>query len=148
MTKRPKPSTLDVDAALHGLPIRLWRRMVRTTQTKTQQVEAALAPLGLSATEFDLLAVLRHMERASQQEVARHLLFTEANMSYHAKRLLARGLIARETAGRQKVMTLTPQGQKLIAEALPLVIELHQQQFSELSQQELLTLRELLRRLL
>ncbi|WP_291426171.1 MarR family transcriptional regulator, partial [Deinococcus sp.] len=82
----------EIDAALRGLPIRIWRRLVRTTQGKIQQVEHALTPLDLSMTEFDLLAVLRDLGSASQQDVARNLLFTEANMSYHAKRMVARGL--------------------------------------------------------
>lgn len=120
---------------------------MRTAQSKTQQVEAALAPLGLTMTEFDLLSVLRSLGTATQQEVARSLLFTEANMSYHAKRLLARGLVLREAAGKHKVMSLTTAGLELVERALPLVIAIHEEQFSDLSTDELATLRSLLRRL-
>ena len=137
----------ELDAALEQLPIRIWRRLVRTTQSKTQQVEAALLPLGLTMTEFDLLAVLRSLGAAPQQEVARSLLFTEANMSYHAKRLLARGLVTREVAGKHKVMSLTEAGRELVEQALPVVIAIHEEQFSDLSADELFTLRSLLRRL-
>ena len=137
----------EIDAALEQLPIRIWRRLVRTTQSKTQQVEAALLPLGLTMTEFDLLAVLRRFDGATQQEVARSLLFTEANMSYHAKRLLARGLVTREAAGKHKVMSLTAAGRELVEQALPLVIAIHEEQFGDLSAEELATLRSLLQRL-
>ena len=137
----------EIDAALEQLPIRIWRRLVRTTQSKTQQVEAALLPLGLSMTEFDLLAVLRRFDGATQQEVARSLLFTEANMSYHAKRLLARGLVTREVSGKHKVMSLTAAGRELVEQALPLVIAIHEEQFGDLSAEELATLRSLLQRL-
>lgn len=137
----------EIDAALRGLPIRIWRRLVKTTQAKVREVENALLPLELSMTEFDLLAVLRNLSCASQQDVARSLLFTEANMSYHAKRMVARGLIERQTAGKNKILTLTDLGRQKVEEALPLVIAIHEEQFSDLSEDELTTLRSLLRRL-
>lgn len=121
--------------------------MVYTTQGKIQEVEQKLAPLGLTMTEFDLLAVLRQFDGATQQEVARRLLFTEANMSYHAKRLTARGLMERQTSGKHKLLTLTDAGRALIDKALPLVLAIHQHQFSDLNEEELKLLRELLRRL-
>lgn len=137
----------EIDVALRGLPIRIWRRLVRTTQTKIQQVESALLPLELSMTEFDLLAVLRNLGCASQQDVAHSLLFTEANMSYHAKRMVARGLIERQAAGKNKILTLTDLGRQKVEEALPLVLAIHEKQFSDLSAEELVMLRSLLRRL-
>lgn len=120
---------------------------MRITQSKTQQVEAALLPLDLTMTEFDLLAVLRSLNGATQQEVARNLLFTEANMSYHAKRMVARGLIERQAAGKNKVMTLTHLGRQKVEEALPLVIAIHEAQFAGLSEEEQHLLRSLLREL-
>lgn len=136
-----------LNSALEQPAIRLWRRLVFTTQDKMREVETALAPLELSMTEFDLLAVLRRFDGATQQEVAQRLLFTEANMSYHAKRLSTRGLIERRTAGKCKRLTLTDAGRSLIERALPTVIELHQLQFSDLSEEELGVLRGLLSRL-
>ena len=112
-----------------------------------REVENALLPLELSMTEFDLLAVLRNLGCASQQDVARSLLFTEANMSYHAKRMVTRGLIERQTAGKNKILTLTDLGRQKVEEALPLVLAIHQEQFSDLSEEELMMLRSLLRRL-
>lgn len=137
----------DVDQALTQPAIRLWRRMVYTTQDKIRAVEAQLAPLELTMTEFDLLAVLRQFDGATQQDVAQRLLFTEANMSYHAKRLTMRGLIARETSGKRKLLTLTEAGRALVERALPIVIEIHEFQFSDLSSEELQLLRNLLHRL-
>ncbi|GHG10020.1 hypothetical protein GCM10017783_23140 [Deinococcus piscis] len=137
----------ELDLALKQPAIRLWRRLVYTTQGKVREVEAALAPLGLTMTEFDLLAVLRRFDGATQQEVAQRLLFTEANMSYHAKRLVARGLIERQTAGKRKLLRLTDAGQHLVQQALPTVLEIHELQFSDLNDEELKLLRDLLRRL-
>lgn len=137
----------ELDLAVKQPAIRLWRRLVYTTQGKVREVEAALAPLGLTMTEFDLLAVLRRFDGATQQEVAQRLLFTEANMSYHAKRLVARGLIERQTAGKRKLLRLTDTGQHLVEQALPKVLEIHELQFSDLNDEELMTLRNLLRRL-
>lgn len=137
----------ELDLAVKQPAIRLWRRLVYTTQGKVREVEAALAPLGLTMTEFDLLAVLRRFDGATQQEVAQRLLFTEANMSYHAKRLVARGLIERQTAGKRKLLRLTDAGQHLVEQALPKVLEIHELQFSDLNDEELMTLRNLLRRL-
>ncbi|GGI69557.1 MarR family winged helix-turn-helix transcriptional regulator [Deinococcus wulumuqiensis] len=137
----------ELDLAVKQPAIRLWRRLVYTTQGKVREVEAVLAPLGLTMTEFDLLAVLRRFDGATQQEVAQRLLFTEANMSYHAKRLVARGLIERQTAGKRKLLRLTATGQHLVEQALPKVLEIHELQFSDLNDEELMTLRNLLRRL-
>ena len=137
----------ELDLAVKQPAIRLWRRLVYTTQGKVREVEAALTPLGLTMTEFDLLAVLRRFDGATQQEVAQRLLFTEANMSYHAKRLVARGLIERQTAGKRKLLRLTATGQHLVEQALPTVLEIHELQFSDLNDEELMTLRNLLRRL-
>lgn len=137
----------ELDLAVKQPAIRLWRRLVYTTQGKVREVEAALAPLELTMTEFDLLAVLRRFDGATQQEVAQRLLFTEANMSYHAKRLVARGLIERQTAGKRKLLRLTDTGQHLVEQALPTVLEIHELQFSDLNDEELMTLRNLLRRL-
>lgn len=143
-----EPTALpDLDEALRQPSIRLWRRMVRAVQAGSREVEGALAPLGLSMTEFDLLAVVRAHEGATQQQLARRLLFTEANMTYHARRLCARGLLRRETAGKTKRLSLTPTGHTLIGEALPVVIALHERQFADLEAEQLSQLEALLRRL-
>nr|WP_246580516.1 MarR family transcriptional regulator [Deinococcus aestuarii] len=134
-----------MDEALRRPPIRLWRRLVRLTQTKLKEVEDALAPLGLSATEFDLLAVVRAHEGATQQELAQRLLFSEANMTYHAQRLCHRGLIRREPSGKTKRLSLTPAGQELIDRALPTVVELHGRQFAAMNADQLRQFDELLR---
>lgn len=143
----PTPPTDPVYAALKQPPIQLWRRLVRLTQSKLREVEAALAPLGLSVTEFDLLAVVRAHEGSTQQEVARRMLFTEANMTYHARRLLERGLVRREATGKAKRLHLTPDGHALIDRALPVVLQIHGEQFGDLGAEELRQLEALLRRL-
>ncbi len=136
-----------MEQALRQPAIRLWRRMVYTTHKKVREVEAQLAPLDLTMTEFDLLAVIRRFDGATQQEVAQRLLFTETNMSYHAKRLTARGLMDRQSRGKHKLLTLTAEGRQLIDQALPLVLGIHKTQFSDLNDEELKLLRGLLRRL-
>lgn len=135
----------DREGVLDQPSIRLWRRLVRVTQAKMREVEGALAPLGLSATEFDLLAVVRAREGATQQELAQHLLFTEANITYHAQRLCARGLIRREASGKTKRLFLSPAGHDLIDRALPVVVGLHEQQFAALEAGQLRQLAALLR---
>ena len=136
-----------LDQALQEPPIRLWRRMVRLTEAKRREAELQLSPLGLSGTEFDLLAVVRSLGSASQQQVAQRLLFSEPNVSYHTKRLMGRGLLERVTAGKEKRLSLTPAGHHLILQALPVIVELHREQFSGLSPEEQALLTSLLRRL-
>ncbi|GGK33866.1 MarR family transcriptional regulator [Deinococcus malanensis] len=143
MTEMPAP--LDVDEALRQPSIRLWRRLMRLTQGKIREVEGALSPLGLTPTEFDLLAVVRAHPGATQQELAQHMLFTEGNMTYHAQRLLSRGLIRREVAGRTKRLSLTPEGSALMDQALPVVVDIHEAQFAELTTDQLQQLEGLLR---
>ncbi|MBB6097183.1 DNA-binding MarR family transcriptional regulator [Deinobacterium chartae] len=131
------PERAPIDQALREPPIRLWRRMIRVVHSKVRQVEEALAPLGLSMTEFDTLAVIRVHEGIAQHELAERLLFSAPNMTYHAQRLVNRGLIRRESTGKYKRMYLTPEGRELIEQALPKVIGLHQEQFSALTPEQL-----------
>lgn len=134
-----------MEEALRQPSIRLWRRLIRATQTKVREVEEALRPLGLGMTEFDLLAVVRAHEGATQQEIAQRMLFTEANMTYHAQRLLNRGLIRREATGKAKRLYLTPEGCALIEQALPIVVEIHERQFGDFSAEQLQDFEHLLR---
>nr|WP_256488162.1 MarR family transcriptional regulator [Deinococcus sp. HSC-46F16] len=126
-------------------PIRLWQRLVRLTQARMREVEATLAPLDLSVTEFDLLAAVRAHGGATQQDIAQHLLFSEANLTYHAQRLCGRGLIRREMSGKAKRLFLTPAGEALIGQALPRVVGLHERQFGTLTPEQMRQLEVLLR---
>lgn len=119
--------------------------MFRIIHQKTAEVGETLTPLGLSPTEFDLLAVVRAYPGTTQQELARHLLFTEANMTYHAMRLSERGLIERTTVGRAKRLSLTSAGVTLMEEALPRVVRFHEQQFRALTSEQLQQFESLLR---
>lgn len=101
----------------------LW--LVSTTWRR--QVEAALAPLGLTHPQFVTMAGIGWLGRdgsaLSQAALGRHVRLDPNTMSQILRGLEKRGLIARVKGNdpRAKTPSLTPEGARLVAEAVPLV---------------------------
>lgn len=101
----------------------LW--LVSTTWRR--QVEAALAPLGLTHPQFVTMAGIGSLTRegrpVSQAALGRHIRLDPNTMSQILRGLEKRGLVARRTGrdSRAKNPTLTAEGARLVTEAVPLV---------------------------
>lgn len=96
----------------------------RLSRLLTQAYERQLAPSGLKATQFSLLAALVPLEAkgASVAQLARGLDLEASTLSRNLKPLLRAGLLAmvRGTDGRQRRVSLTAAGRERYEAAVPL----------------------------
>lgn len=118
-TERP-----EVDAA----PLHVSARILLLSRQLTDSADAALAPLGLSLWQYDVLAALRRAGapfRLSPTELARAVTLSTAAMTNRLDRLEAKGWIGRHAAtdDRRGIrIQLTPAGRKLVDRAFPVRI--------------------------
>ena len=87
----------------------------------TRAYDAALAPLGLEATQFTLLAAIAANPTRSVTEMADRLALERTSLSRNLAVLKKRGLIVSGASkGRSVTYAMTEGGQLLLASALPL----------------------------
>jgi DNA-binding MarR family transcriptional regulator len=87
----------------------------------TRAYDAALLPLGLEATQFTLLAAIAANPSRSVTEMADRLALERTSLSRNLSLLRRRGLItAGPGRGRSVPYAVTPEGEAMIAAALPL----------------------------
>ncbi|GEM44649.1 MarR family winged helix-turn-helix transcriptional regulator [Deinococcus cellulosilyticus] len=138
--------TQTLKKPIKHLEIRTYRRLAHIYLDNQEDLQEVLSDLGISNTEFDLLALVHANAGIAQQDLAAGLLVSAPNITYHVQRLAQRGLLERTSSGKFKCLHLTPEGTALIEKALPRVIQHHEEQFSGLSREEQLTLNHLLQR--
>ncbi len=94
--------------------LRLWLRMLSCTNLVSNEVRARLrAEFGVTLPRFDLLAQLdRERDGLRLGELSRRLMVTNGNITGLVGRLVAEGLIRRDTDAdrRAAVVRLTPHG--------------------------------------
>ncbi|MFD2796879.1 MarR family winged helix-turn-helix transcriptional regulator [Promicromonospora vindobonensis] len=107
---------------LSELEDQAWRGFLLTHDRIWREVEAGLAPLNVSMTEYSVLALLAeagpHGMRMS--ELAQRRVMTSGGFTRLADRLEARGLIERRRSasdGRGFEAVLTPEGRKIMRKA-------------------------------
>lgn len=114
-TERP-----DLDCS----PMGVVGRMSRAARLLGQGVEGGLAHLGLSRSEFDILATLRRSGAPYQLtpgELSASTMVTSAAVTARLDRLVAKELVTREvdpTNRRSVIVTLTPSGLGVVDEAV------------------------------
>jgi DNA-binding MarR family transcriptional regulator len=91
-----------------------------TARAVTRAYDAALAPLGLEATQFTLLAAIAGNPEKSITAMADRLALERSSLSRNLKLLERRGLIAPLAGGgRSACFSTTERGEALLADALP-----------------------------
>jgi len=95
----------------------------------TQMYDDVLKPSALRATQFSVLATVAHVGPASMTAVSRALVMDRTTLTRNLKPLLQRGLVAAATGGdkRQRTIAVTPEGEAVLAAALPLWRKAHDQ---------------------
>ena len=88
----------------------------------TRAYDAALKPVGLKGTQFTLLVAIHLSPEVSIQRLAGFLAMERTTLTRNLKVLERDGLIEIGPEGprRARNMSLTPRGERLMAEALPL----------------------------
>lgn len=124
-----KPETLPVDARLpfetaeHVRDHCLCLHMQRAARALARLFDEALRPLGLTNQQFSLLMSLNRPEPPGIGPVAKLLGMDRTTLTAALKPLERRGLV-RVAAGaqdrRSRLLAITPLGNALLAEALPI----------------------------
>jgi DNA-binding MarR family transcriptional regulator len=123
--------------------------LLRTTDMLSRGLIQALKTEGLSATQYNVLRILRGApEGLPCGEIASRMITRDPDVTRLLDRLEKRGLISRcrETKDRRTVVArITPDGLKLLTRLDEPVRETHRKQLGHLGRECLRTLTELLR---
>jgi DNA-binding MarR family transcriptional regulator len=124
------PHNLDckpVDAAISTIAettseMCLATRVRQLSRIVTRVYDDALRPLGITASQYTLLAQLASRDGITAVEIGHELDIEKSTLSRNLKRLLALGHIEMDPpAGRRgRGLHLTPRGKTVIREAFPL----------------------------
>lgn len=132
-----------------SLPHEAVLNVVRTSSRLTDDLEDLLKPFGISATQFNVLRILRGSEPDGlcRNELRDRMLTRMPDMTRLLDRMEDAGLVtrSREQADRRMVLTrITVAGQALLQQLDGPVIELHRKQLGRLSDDQLRSLIDLL----
>jgi DNA-binding MarR family transcriptional regulator len=125
--------------------------LFRTADALARGAEALLKPTGLSATQYNVLRILRGAGREGLacREVGCRLISRDPDITRLLDRMESRGLIsrAREEEDRRVVKTrITPEGLRVLGKLDAPVQEFHRRQLHHVRPEELRTLSRLLER--
>jgi DNA-binding MarR family transcriptional regulator len=123
--------------------------VVRTTSALTDRVEDLLKPYGISATQYNVLRILRGAGEGGlcRNELRDRMLTRMPDMTRLLDRMEDAGLVkrSREQEDRRMVLTqITPRGKTLLGELDRPMSDLHREQLARLSDEQLRSLIDLL----
>lgn len=121
--------------------------LIQAHHAMARAFASTLRTVGLSPTEFGMLAQLDANPRLSHAELARRILLTPQSLGEQVRSLVERGLIRRQGGvprGRRIDLSLTQDGRALLRRATPLVRSLNQPSTLGLTSQEAAALNTLL----
>lgn len=117
--RRRRPDVTPSDARRIGKECSVFA-LRRATRAITQLYDEALRPVGLRATQFSVLAVVRAFEPAPQSELARLAQMDGTTMTRALRPLEREGLVRIRPGTedrRQRVVSLTAKGRRRLAAA-------------------------------
>lgn len=117
----------------------------RASRIVTQIYDTALRPVGLVQTQFSLLIGIQLLQPVAITELAAALFTDQTTITRNIRLLEQRGLVSfhRGEDLRRKLASLTPEGTRLLEQALPLWREAQEKvrrQIGERRWEQLLTL--------
>lgn len=97
-------------------------RTLSAARAIARRYDAALRPVGLTITQFTLLAAIAYTRPNSITEIADRLSMERTSLTRGAKLLESSGLIARhgEVSARKRALRITEKGLEVLREAYPL----------------------------
>ncbi len=125
--------------------------LVQAGHALERRFEAALAPTGLTAREFGVLAHLARDPGMGSGQLARLVLVTPQSMGDLVAALVAAGCVERAAdpgRGRRVALRLTDTGRDALTAASPIVAAFERDTIAGLTDEEAATLNRLLRRVL
>lgn len=140
----------DLDVSAMGV----MGRLTRANGLARADLQRFMTQFGLEPWEFDVIATLRRARAEgplSAGQLAGMTMVGSAAMTHRVDRLVARGLVHRETNPnnrRQLLISLTPQGEALADDVVGHHVENQHKMLSALSASEVQTFSNLLRKFL
>lgn len=123
-----KPVVIPFETTIHVRDTCLCLHVQRAARALARRFDEALRPLGLTNGQFSLLMSLNRPEPAGMGGVANLLAMDRTTLTAALKPLERRGLLTvapDPKDGRARVLSLTPDGRALLAQALPIWIREH-----------------------
>lgn len=120
-------------------------QLIRCTQAFERYSGAHVRLMGLTESQFDVIATLGNTEGMTCKELGERTLITKGTLTGVLDRMEARALIARRTDAsdaRRTHIALTRKGNVLFAEVFPVHLKHLQRAFGRLSERELNHLRD------
>ncbi len=118
--ERPKPKRSgEKDQAT---ALKSWVVLARAYLAVARHADADVARFGLTSSEFGILEALHHKGPLLLGDLQRKLLVTSGGVTYLVDRLVAKGLVTRESYPgdkRARFAVLTAQGSALIRQIFP-----------------------------
>lgn len=116
------------------------RELARAYQAFESYSAGHIRTLGLTPSQFDIVATLGNTDGMSFKELGEKTLITKGTLTGVVDRLEAKGLVRRVESpsdGRSKIVQLTRKGETLFARVFPAHLEHVGQAFTNFSQAEL-----------
>ncbi len=127
-----------------------WIKMNRAMGVLSSKLERVTQEHELTHGQFGILEILHHLGPLSQKELGQKHFSTEGNICQIVGNLEKRGLIERqrnEDDRRSMTVSLTPEGQEIIARVFPAYLQVLMAELSVLEAQDMETLQDLHRRI-
>ena len=139
-TKTKKKDRIDEASAAQEAFIPTMRELVRAYQAFADYSAKHIRQLGLTSSQFDVLATLGNKPGMSMGEIAEKTLVTKGTLTGIIDRLEQKSLVKREVPPdnrRSFTIVLTPQGEQTFKTVFPAHIAYLKERFERLSSQEL-----------
>ena len=124
-------------------------KMIRASESVNYQVNRKLSDLNLTISQFGVLEAIYHLGPMHQNKLADKILKSTGNMTMVIDNLQKRGLVSRDRDPDDRrciLVSLTAEGQTLIADYFPNHVALVVEAFESLSESERKTMGALLKR--
>jgi DNA-binding MarR family transcriptional regulator len=118
-----KPVAIPFETTIHVRDTCLCLHVQRAARALARRFDEALRPVGLTNGQFSLLMSLNRPDPAGQGGVASLLAMDRTTLTAALKPLERRGLlvVAEDPKDRRaRVLSLTPEGRAVLAQALPI----------------------------
>lgn len=133
-------SQLTTQAAAMEPFIATVRELIRAYQAFRVYSDAQIRQMGLTSSQFDVIATLGNTPGMTFNKLAEKTLTTKGELTGIIDRLEKKGLVRREVPPEDRrsfLAVLTPEGEQVFAETFPAHIAHLKQRFERLDKQEL-----------
>ena len=140
MSEKESPAYQDTITAANEAFIPTMRELVGAYQAFADYSAKHIRDLGLTPSQFDVIATLGNTNGMNMRDLAEKTLVTKGTLTGIIDRLEKKGLVTREVPPENRrsfIIVLTSEGEKTFQTVFPLHIDYLKQKFDRLSTKEL-----------